>query len=322
MNRDEGTLDLLLERAFQLAFFIHGDREVALAIATEAMGKLAVTAASQDKRLYYRPSGGPKVAKTMRFRSKVSWSDTHLLQRLVYIASEPHERRCEDSAGENRACTADFVVHFVKHLVRITTKRNAFYANLGVGRILHRYSTEETMSMHDRLASDAERMKDADYYRSRKVILMDELLSRFRGRLRTETVSYGEHRFRRQDRSAEWNALVRDCLGHFTPWGTPCGDAFLAEAGAPGSEHDREVARIHAILHPDCYRRLVEEMGLAVPDERLEVPQFMRTNDEDSRGGPGMGRRPASPLSVYESEAIRGELEEQSARRRLSLIHI
>jgi hypothetical protein len=316
MSREDVAPDLLLERAFQLAFFIHGDREVALAIATEAMGKLAVTAASQDKRLYYRPGSGPKVGKTLRFRSKVSWSGPHLLQRLVYIASEPFERRREESPGEDRARTADFVVHFVKHLVRITTKRNAFYVNLGIGRVLHRYSTEETMSMHERLASDAERMKDADYYRSRKVILMDELLSRFRGRLRTETVSYGEHRFQRQERSNEWKALVRDCLDHFTPWGTPCGEAFLADAGAPGSEHDREVARIHAILHPDCFRRLVEGLGLAAPDERLEVPQFMRTNDEDGRGGPGMGRHPAPPLSVSESEAIRGELEEQSARRR------
>src|SRR5262249_35503046 len=46
-----------LARAFQLAYFIHGDRETALNIAAEALAKLEVAAAAQDKRLYYTPTG-------------------------------------------------------------------------------------------------------------------------------------------------------------------------------------------------------------------------------------------------------------------------
>jgi hypothetical protein len=78
-----------LARAFQLAYFIHGAKETALNIAVEAFAKLEVAAAAQDKRLYYTPTG--RAERVERFRTKVSVGELHLLQRLVYVESEPHE---------------------------------------------------------------------------------------------------------------------------------------------------------------------------------------------------------------------------------------
>jgi hypothetical protein len=107
-------------RAFELAYFIHGDRAVALRIAAEAMAKLEVVSAAQDKRLYYTPAGRAPSANGDRFRNKVSVSERLLLQRLVYVESEPHERRDEEASIPTHN-EEDMLIRYIKHLAQITT---------------------------------------------------------------------------------------------------------------------------------------------------------------------------------------------------------
>ena len=59
-------------------------------------------------------------------------ADAHLLQRLVYRASEPYEIQQEREQNEGRLTEEDMLIRFVKHLVRITTGANEF----GGGSIL------------------------------------------------------------------------------------------------------------------------------------------------------------------------------------------
>jgi hypothetical protein len=101
--------------AFDLAYFIHGNRDVARKVAVNAIAKLEVMANAQYKRLYYTPRAS---------RSKVFMNDLQLLQRLVYVESEFYERRKEASADLS---FEDLVIHYIKHLVRISVKRNSFY---------------------------------------------------------------------------------------------------------------------------------------------------------------------------------------------------
>src|SRR5919205_3885273 len=108
--------DEVIQQAFALAFFIVGDEREALLVVREALGKLAVAAAAQVKRLYYAPT-----RRTLRLRArpanrtKVSLSETHLLQRLIYVESEPFERARELRREALRA--EDLLVHYVKHLI-------------------------------------------------------------------------------------------------------------------------------------------------------------------------------------------------------------
>src|SRR5262249_47980564 len=255
-----------LARAFQLAYFIHGDRETALNIAAEALAKLEVAAAAQDKRLYYTPTG--RAARAERFRTKVSVGELHLLQRLVYVESEPYERLAEQSPNGESPDEEDMLIHFIKHLVRITVRRNSFYVTLGLGRLLHNYSTAETMEMYNILAQDPGRVRDDYYYRSRKGRLMKELKERFGDRLSVTRGARGEERFQTDDTPGQSAELVCECLQAFTPWSTDCVihanlDPLaeeihdLAFDGAdPDREHAIEVNRFHATLHPDCFARL------------------------------------------------------------------
>jgi hypothetical protein len=153
--------DAMLRRAFRLAFFIHGDRELAVRIATGAMSKLNASAAAQAKRSYYRTGGRSRASgsKVISPRTKVSLSELHLLQRLVYVESEPHERQQE----QRQSATIDegsLITRYIKHLINITMMRNSFHVTLGVSRFLYNYTTAESMKLYDLIMQNPERAKD------------------------------------------------------------------------------------------------------------------------------------------------------------------
>src|SRR6185503_2367632 len=159
--------DELPNRGFKLAYFLHRERNTALEIVTRALNKLQLAATAQGKRLYYRLTGRPDSRKA---RSKVSMGEPHLLQRLVYVESEEYERLKEAAAQDSHAhpgampaTRTDLVVFFVKHLVRITTRRNSFYVTLGLSRLLYTYTTPETMELYNLVIQDPDRVHD-DYY--------------------------------------------------------------------------------------------------------------------------------------------------------------
>jgi hypothetical protein len=319
----------LLNKAFQLACFIHRDREVSLRVAVGALAKLEVAATAQGKRLYYRPSGRAWMgrAQASGLRNKISFNEAHLLQRLVYVESEPYEIRREQGDAPAPLDEEDLLVHFIKHLVRVTVKRNSFYVTLGLSRLLHNYTTAETMDIYNAVIQDPERVKDDYYYRSRKGVLMQELKGRFGDLVRVVRGPHGEERFQADDDSGRFADLVRDSLSFFTPWYTPC----LVPAGInpitdgiprfsyKGSqkEDEVEVDRLHAVIHPDCFKRLVEDLGFNAPLQRLEIPRFFLKRTMNDKEGPGGGdRRHATPLTAEELSSIKGELDDNASRRR------
>ena len=223
-----------LNKAYRLAYFLHQEKSTASRIVADATLKLNVAMAVQSKRLYYIPVGRFSRGESRRtdgIRNKALFSDLHLLQRLIYVESEPYERQKERAAQVappgvpavgDPANEEDLLVYFIKHLVRITTKRNAFYVTLGISRLLHSYSTLETMEIYNAVIGEPERVKDDYYYRSRKAVLMQEMGQRFGQLIRACRQRRGEERFETQQGSGELRSLARECLRLFTPWDTRC----------------------------------------------------------------------------------------------------
>jgi hypothetical protein len=296
--------DELTSRAFQLAYFLHCDRKTATEIATRALNKLQLAATAQSKRHYYRLTGREDSRKA---RSKVSLGEPHLLQRLVYVESEEFERLKELAAHNldaqshvTPAQKSDLVVYFIKHLVRITTRRNSFYVTLGLSRLLYNYTTSETMELYNLVIQDPDRVHDDYYYRSRKGVLLKELKERFGSLIEVTKGARGEQRWQASDDASPHGELVRDCLVQFTPWATPCVvpqrfdplsetiDQLNFYGRQADEEHEVEVNRIHATLHPDCFARLVAANRLAGPDERLELPHDHENMNGSSRKPPNL----------------------------------
>ena len=320
------SIDDLLNNAFLLACFIQGDRKTAISIVARAMIKIEVATASQGKRLYYKPMGRswPERSKSEGFRNKVSFNELHLLQRLIYIESEPYEIQKELGNSSIAPAEKDLVIHFIKHLVRITIKRNSFYVTLGLSRLLYHYSTSETMEIYNAVIQDPDRVKDDYYYRSRKGVLMQEMKRRFGDLLKTRRGAHGEERFETLDRPGQFLETVEDCLSAFTPWWTPClvpvtdpvtdGIPQLSYQGHQ-KEDQIEVNRIHAVIHPRCLRRLIRALQFEAPDQTLEIPSFFFSNNGSNDGGSG-DLRHHTELDADELLALKRDLDEQRQRRK------
>lgn len=311
--------DEVLNRTFQLAYFILGDRTASLYLAMAALDKLKIAAATQERRRQYVPTGR---AAYPAVRTKVSLSRLHLLQRLIYKESEPFERLLEAQGKALRQ--QDMIVRFVKHLVMVTTRRNSFYVALGLCRLLHNYTTVETAEVYDLVLQNPDRGRDDDYFRDRKKHLLREFKERFGGSLKIRRGHRGEERFQAEEDSGKYRGLVRECLLRFMPWESSCvlpanfnpaedgASALQFSGGDPDQEHEIELNRIHSLLHPDCLDRLVMALGLDPPSRRLEVPHFSGLNDDrgltDDRFAP-----PA--LNRKEMDVLRRCLEGNAARR-------
>jgi hypothetical protein len=319
--------DGLLNRAFNLASFIVGDREAALRIVTGALTKLQVAVATQGKRLYYRPIGRSwsRTGHSKRSRNNISFNETHLLQRLVYLESEPYEIALERGKSSTYATEEDLVIHFVKHLTKKTIKRNSFYVTLGLSRLLHSYTTAETMEIYNAVIQDPDRVKDDYYYRSRKGVLVQELKQRFGDLINICRGPRGEERFQPDDNQHRFVELVRECLDHFTPWQTPClvpagidpiMDGIPSFSAINENDEDKvEVHRIHAVLHPDCFQRLTANLRLDTPESRLEIPRFFYANEMNGNGSNSKRRNPLE-LDERELTTITSLLDSNAARRK------
>ena len=322
------SIDDMLNKAFLLAYFIHGNRETAVRIVSGAMSKLDVAATAQEKRFYYRLGGRSLLRRTssIGFRTKVTFNELHLLQRLVYIESEVYEKQKEETRSGAAIGKEDMIIHFIKHLVRITLKRNSFYVTLGMSRLLYNYTTQETMGIYNVVVQDPERVKDDYYYRSRKGVLMKEIKERFGELVKTCHGQRGEERFQAEPEPSRFAELVKECLSFFTPWATPClvpsgfdpiSDSIPSLLFEGRDKEDQiEVNRIHATLHPNCYQRLIRALGFHLPDQRLEVPHFFLSNDNGDRNEGRRDRRPTRELGTEDLRNIKDNLSDLAERRR------
>jgi hypothetical protein len=112
----------------------------------------------------------------------------------------------------------------------------------------------------------------------------------------------------------------------FTPWDTQCHvppdfdplKTVIARLTSKSSDDENkvEINRIHAVLHPDCFGRLVAAFGYRPPEERMELPRFFLDQTDDQ--SPPRQRRAPADLSAEELAEINGILAEQAGRRRRS----
>jgi hypothetical protein len=294
----------MIDRAYALAYFILRHHDLALRATEDALGRLDVAMASQDKRLYYDRAHRDRESS----RGKVWLGEAHQLQRLIYIACEPYERAREGAAPGGDVTGDDLILSYVKHLVRITVRRNAFHVLVGVCRLLFNYPTADAMEIQNQLVDHPDDVKDDSYYRARKALLMEELSERFGDLLTVVRQQRGEERFLSVDDSRPDWPFVALCLDRFAPWDTPC----WAEASCAAS--DRELRRIHATLHASCLERLVAGLRLDGPATRLALPRFRvpRPGNEDDMN---QDRRPPSELAPSERQRIEASLDRGSRAR-------
>lgn len=308
LSREEAkTATALLERGFQLAFFLLPERATAINILTGALEKLKVQSRREIKRLYWRDKHPEHPVRRMAR----NYED--MLQWLIMFESERYERAQEEIGN---ASLRSMVTRYIKYLIQVTTALSSFYANVAVMRLLHSYSTAETQRAYETLTN---RYPGADEYRRAKAVLMDKVSRRFEGLLRTTRVEHGELRFEVGGDQGLWKELTEECLTTFTPWSTQGLCSRLANretATAPDADRN-ELEWSHSFIDPACFRRLVRHLSLDAPEARLALPRFVmsekRENNSDSNKKSDLMRPPS--LAPEDLDEIERRLASRDARR-------
>lgn len=305
----------LLQRGFELAYFLIPDRSTAIDILVRALEKLRARSRREMKRLYWRDKHSDRPVR------RIARSDVDMLQWLIMFESEQDER-AQERAGA--LSPGSMEIRYIKHLIQITTALSSFYVNVGVTRLLHNYTTSEAQRVYEMLTS---RYLGPDEYRRAKSALMDKMSERFAGFLKIARVEHGELRFETSENQERWLESVIDCLTAFTPWSVQGQYAqYLSVNGNPkmksaqkatdADQNESELKCCHILIEPTCYDRLMEDLAFDAPETRLALPRFvMPDKQEKSDDGNGQPPRP-SELSQEDLDQIQRRLAMTDARRR------
>lgn len=283
---------------------------VALEIAKKAARRLPVTAKKLGKKGYYKLKGqiyrapdlqalGAKLVSSLqkmkgrrgaddpvrkgKVRSKINLEDLHRLQCLVFEVSEEVEKEQEKEGSGLRLEQNDMLVRYLAYLVRITMERSSFYVHLGLCRFVYNYGAKEMEELYNFVIQESpNRTKGGEYFRKQKGELLDKMHKRFNAHLRY-VVEGGEKFFLPIETPEQFAEDVKLCFLRFQPWDTDCclPERFNKHDKLPmlffdGEEDDSEIElkRIHSLLHPDCFDRLVKARNYEKPEKMLRLPDF------------------------------------------------
>lgn len=305
----------LLDKAFELACFLVGDRNAAIHTLIRALHKWDVQSNAEDKRMYWRD-------KYLKRRiNRISRPRMDVLQWLILFESDAAERDQERIATP---AESEMTVRYLKHLIRLTSSMSAFYVNVAISRFIYRYPTSQAQNTYEVLT---QHYIGADEYRRSKALLTAKLIERFGQSLTTVRASHGEITFAPRANSNRWSSLVEQCLCLFTPWSTKnvCRHTAFSGTGQTGrialdlsanSWSDRNEAELyccHVLIHPPCYQALVSDLGLDSPEKKLSLPLFHSADPTDM--GNSDRPRKASPLNDDERLLISSALTSETHRR-------
>jgi hypothetical protein len=328
--------------AFELAYCIHINKEIAFFVAEDALDELPLLLGYQDKNR--RPSeylsGFWKWGERTRpIRKTVRLTEQQMLQWLVYKQSEQWERQTERGNELYLPTQEDMIVRYLEHLVFSTLRRGSFYVTLAVGQLLHQFDRRETRLFYDILTqSDSSRMKDMGYIGKQRLELLGRICQRFPRVIQTTKIPGGEKQFVMQPTTQSVISLVQECLRRFTPWETSCVitqgfdvtdiPEFYFSGTDGGDEDHIEMNRIHTLLDPDCFARFVAGLDSYVrilpvdnqdkgcnyhsANPLLSVPQFDTISDRPPRGD----RFHPPPLTKEDYIRLQRTIESRTRRRK------
>ena len=332
--------DIYFSLAYELAYFIHVNKETACFVAEDALDHLPVMLGKQET--YRKPSGllsgfwkGGERSRPIRRTIKLN--EPQMLQWLVYQHSESWEREAERGEGLYLPTEEDMIVRYLEHLVFTTLRLGSFYVSLAICQLLHEFDRRQTRLFYDILTqSDSARMKDMGYIGKQRLELLRKISQRFDGMIEITKTPRGERLIVTQPTTGSIFTLVNECLRRFTPWETDC----IIESGfdvtdIPGlyfsgadSDEDRiEMARIHTVVDPDCFAQFaagLRQYARALPADSLDkgcnfdstnqlaVPQFSNSSSGSSRGD----RFPPPALTKADYVRLQRTLDARAHRRK------
>lgn len=318
-----------LSKSYKLSYpVLAGDAGKALCVVIESMDEWKVDLTVQKRRKYYKPF-------SQKLRKKIILSKPVLLQYIVCRRTVKHEKSQETELlnGLGTLDERTLLLRFIKHILQESFCQ-AFYVTIGICRVLHKYDHATTKLIYGVLDQrDQEMLVDdpnnkTDYeYRRWKMVLFDKLEQRFEKFVEVRSGPRNEKRFVSHEPPAEVSDYVKKCLNLLTPWET---EHILPEEFEPtkfniaglrldGRYRDDwdpiEENRMHTIIDPECFSRLIKACNAPSSEQQLEAPKFKMVTHNSDGDGSHVEIDEVPELTFAQTKTILDELERKSKRR-------
>ncbi|ETW95996.1 MAG: hypothetical protein ETSY1_28360 [Candidatus Entotheonella factor] len=306
-----------VQHAFQLAFCLHPDRQIAIRITQYAILEFLPAMKQHQTRR-------PRAQK--RDPYKVKLSDTGLIYQSVFWASEKWELDQEQSTQEipdntYRPTLNDMLVRYIKPLIYTTFDRDVYYLAFGLGCHLYQYNTRQ---IHNLMVFHV----SSDNIRRVNKRILERIQHRFPQLAIDQKAPRGERKVLMRPPLEQEFAFTSDTLETLAPWWTP---HFPKERSitnffnVPPEKDDVHLAeeQKHALIDASCagLERLIYEytqhgintMHFEKPQDQLGIPEFF---DDDFNPSDPEDRFNPDPLSLDTVTAMKTGFELHQGRRR------
>jgi hypothetical protein len=308
-------MDVWLE-AFNLAYFILGDIELAKEVAIESIRQINEQRPKRRHALFnlshYQQSVRDKEQRLPKLR-KPFLPDHQFLDLLIYGFSTPRE---EKKTALGSASRDDFDVWFVKCVIESSLKLGcpALRMMLGVSSLIRSYDAlEETPEIWNELVRRVPRRQELwsannEPFYTYWLRLQRDIEDRFGSLIK---------------RDEKGNLVRRPDAEQCEEWAKSCFEWFklresqdqclTSDVKKTGNDNIAELARVHAELHLKCYASLIEGTVSRLPARKIALPEYnMKLL---SSNGSKKNRTPPK-LTKQELDEVRGELRDYLNKRK------
>ncbi len=318
------------QRAFSLAAYILKD-------ASEAEEIARLVAHTHDKELKKHVKN--RNSKKHPNSTRVLRNPEFNLDIYTYIKIARQERKQEREYWERRRMLGDedMIIRFIKQLVCDGLVHNSRFLNVGLAHLLFSYSYDNVAAIQLLLEQSPANLPAGYRYRKHRQTLVDRLRARFNGKAPRERQFLKFKPFKQHKEaalvsrvdSAGYYTLVRQCLKTFTPAAPPCPEPLYTldprteviepfhhdpQSKGGADKHAVERNRMHAVVCPDCFSRILSALNFVNPESSLRLPLFSLPG-----GGGGKSLRPGptrgQPGQTGGPSAVPEQRAEAAAKR-------
>jgi hypothetical protein len=318
-----------LQLAYEMAWFIHRNRQIAFLIALEVVyrfdtppqGQRTLSREQKFQRLVFEVS---EYFEKAIEAINVGYPDDveEQVRRLALNTRhfEPTQQSIKTVAGKYLSLLATtaanlkdktMMMYYLKHLALMAMRHSRVKTTVSLTQLLYRCKTSEARILYEYLENFLEmsgEVKDLQFYAKARRELLDELKARFGRLLRIEPRHAPNgattYQITASPATPEQTEFIKECLREFTPCDV------RRSLSAPG-KFSSKGEFIFQLFYPERFQAVLVEAGLSASPQPLFWPVFTNAERPASPAPP----RQAPPLRDREINAAVARLNRMAKRR-------
>jgi hypothetical protein len=137
-----------IQKAYQLAYFIHPQDELAISVLVEGMERAKLIAKTISKRpVSSQPHKLPILNEDLLHVGVLTASE--LFEIYQELTGNPNQKKLAGYSSDYQPTTDDFVIRYIKKIYILSNDRVARYLAIAVGTLVYRYKSIDILGLSD-----------------------------------------------------------------------------------------------------------------------------------------------------------------------------